>query len=137
MSTPQLSKAIFKWSVVIKTADRSMEGATFNVSPDGAFIRCAKPLRLNEVCDLSIQISGKDVPVEVKAEVVWSNIYGPDDGLSPRGMGVRFLEISGEDRKAIAKELFQGLEIEKVDPKQLQVLKTIMMDQDEVSSEAA
>ena len=137
MSTPQLSKAKFKWSVAIKTEDRSMEGVTFNVSPNGAFIRCANPLRLNEVCNLAIQVPDKDVPVEVKAEVVWSNIYGPDDGISPRGMGVRFLEISSADRKALAKEMLQSLQTEQVDPMQLEALNTILMDQDEVSSEAA
>jgi uncharacterized protein (TIGR02266 family) len=137
MSTPQLSKAKFKWLVAIKTDDRSMEGVTFNVSPNGAFIRCANPLRLNEVCNLAIQVPDKDVPVEVKAEVVWSNIYGPDDGISPRGMGVRFLEISSEDREALAKEMLQSLQTEQVDPMQLEALNTILMDQDEVSSEAA
>jgi len=38
---------------------------------------------------------------------VWSNIYGPDDNITPRGMGVRFVKISHEDRKLIVKELGQ------------------------------
>jgi hypothetical protein len=37
--------------------------------------------------------------------VVWSNIYGPDDKIHPRGMGVRFIEISDEDRRLITHEV--------------------------------
>jgi hypothetical protein len=37
--------------------------------------------------------------------VVWSNIYGPDDKINPRGMGVRFIEISDEDRRLITYEV--------------------------------
>jgi hypothetical protein len=34
--------------------------------------------------------------------VVWSNIYGRDDEITPRGMGVRFLKIYEEDQKYIS-----------------------------------
>jgi hypothetical protein len=37
-----------------------------------------------------------------RAEVVWSNVYGRDDEITPRGMGVRFLRISEEDQKYIS-----------------------------------
>jgi hypothetical protein len=39
----------------------------------------------------------------VNAEVVWSNIYGRDDDITPRGMGVRFLNLTNEDQEFIAK----------------------------------
>ena len=67
---------------------------------------CARPLRLNEVFHMSINAPEKSL--HVKAEVVWSNIYGPDDEINPRGMGVRFLKISSQDRKFIAKEVNQN-----------------------------
>jgi hypothetical protein len=35
--------------------------------------------------------------------VVWTNIHGPDDDLSPRGMGVRFTEISMEEERYLRK----------------------------------
>jgi len=137
MDIRQFSKAKLKWSVVIQAHDRSMDGVTWNVSPNGLFIRCAKPLRLYEVCNLTIKVPGEERLVEASAEVVWSNIFGQDDEATPRGMGVCFLHISSKDRQAIAKELLQQLKAEKVDPSELRALRTIMMGQDEISSDAA
>jgi hypothetical protein len=52
-------------------------------------------------------------------------------------MGVRFLDISGEDRKVIAKEILRHLESDKeIDPKLLQTLKTIVVEKDQIPSEA-
>jgi hypothetical protein len=39
---------------------------------------------------------------EAKGLVVWSNIYGRDDEITPRGMRVRFIKISSQDRLFIA-----------------------------------
>ena len=55
-----------------------------------------------------MSINAPEKSLHVKAEVVWSNKYGPDDEISPRGMGVRFLKISSQDRKFIAKEMKQS-----------------------------
>ncbi len=119
-----------KWPVTVKTDKGSMEGVTLDLGTDGAFVSCAKPLRLNEVFDMVI--TAPDHAIEARAEVIWSNIYGPDDNVTPRGMGVRFLKISGEDRKAIAKAAMEHLRTEDVDPKELEALKTLVIDLEEV-----
>jgi len=119
-----------KWPVMVKTAAGSMDGVTLDLGTDGAFVSCAKPLRLNEVFDLVINTP--DQPIEAKAEVIWSNIYGPDDDISPRGMGVRFIEISGEHRRVIAKVALEHLKSKKVDPRELEALQTLVMDSDEL-----
>ena len=95
---------------------------------------CAHPLRLNVVFDMVIKAPDKSL--SVKAEVVWSNIYGPDDNINPRGMGVRFLAISGEDRKLIAQAVIQYLESskEKTDPKHLQTLQTLIIEPEQVEA---
>jgi hypothetical protein len=110
-------RAKIKWPVTIKTSEGSMEGVTLDIGTDGAFVTCAKPLKLNEVFDMVI--TAPDQPIEAKAEVIWSNIYGPDDDISPRGMGVRFLRISGEHRRVIAKVALAHLKAAKVDPREL------------------
>jgi len=51
---------------------------------------------------MAINIPNSKHPIRAKAEVVWSNRWGPDDEISPRGMGVRFVRISSEARKFIA-----------------------------------
>ena len=40
---------------------------------------------------------------DVAAEVVWTNIHGPDDDLTPRGMGVRFTGIPEEEERYLRK----------------------------------
>ncbi len=126
-------RAKIKWPVTVKTSEGSMEGVTLDIGTDGAFVSCAKPLKLNEVFD--IVISAPDEPIEAKAEVIWSNIYGPDDNITPRGMGVRFLKISGEHRRVIAKVALEHLKAEKADPRELEALQTLIIEKDEIVSE--
>ena len=122
-----------KWSVMMKTAQGSMDGVTLDLGTDGAFVSCALPLKLNEVFDMVI--NAPEQPIEARAEVIWYNIYGPDDNITPRGMGVRFLKISSEHQKVIAKAALEHLKPEEVDPEELQALKTLIIDSDEISSE--
>ena len=139
MSTEQILKAKLKWHVSIKANGSSSEGVTVNLSTNGAYIRCVKPLRLYEVFDMTLQVPNSDDSIEVQVEVVLSNMYGPDDEISPRGMIVRFLELADEDRRIIAKAVFKYLESdkEKVDPKKLQTLQTLTINPNEIASEAA
>jgi hypothetical protein len=135
MATQYYPKAKIKWPVLIENSEHSIEGVTLILNPNGAYIGCAKPLSLNQVCDVTINVPDSDSPIKAKVEVVFSNKYGPDDDISPRGMIVRFLDISGEDSKVIAKEVLQYLESEKMDSHSLQALKTTIMDLEEISSE--
>ena len=74
------------------------DGVITNINKNGAFIRCRKPLRLSETCKLTIESSEHQIQ-DVLAEVVWTNIYGPDDDLTPRGMGVRFTGLPEAEEK--------------------------------------
>ena len=130
-------RADIKWPVVVKSDKRTMEGVTSNVTPNGVFIHCKHPLKLNEVFEMDINIPGSDRSLSARAEVVWSNIYGPDDNISPRGMGVRFLAISSEARKFIARAAMDYLKSKKVAPELLQTLSTLMIDPDQVKSKVA
>jgi uncharacterized protein (TIGR02266 family) len=130
-------RADIKWPVVVKCDKRTMEGVTSNVTPNGVFIHCQQPLRLNEVFDMDISIPGSDQSLRARAEVVWSNRYGPNDDISPRGMGVRFLRISSEARKFIARAAMDYLKSKKVAPELLQTLSTLMIDLNEVESKVA
>jgi hypothetical protein len=129
--------ANLKWPVLIENGDYSIEGVTLTLNPNQAYIRCAKPLKLYEVIKMTIDVPDSDRSIKARAEVVFSNIYGPNDQISPRGMIVRFLEISGDDRKVIAKEAFEHLKSKEVDSYKLEALQTIIIDQDEIGSEAA
>jgi hypothetical protein len=63
-------------------------------------------------------------------EVVFSNIYGPDDDITPRGMGVRFINMSSKDRQFIAKEVLKQLKLKEVDARALKGLQTIAIDEE-------
>ena len=91
------------WPISAQAGGSVIEGVTKNIGVSGAYVCCARPLRLNEVFDMVINAPVKSL--NIKAEVVWSNIYGPDDKIHPRGMGVRFIEISDEDRRLITHEV--------------------------------
>jgi len=125
------SRVKLKWPVKAKVDDRIIEGVTKEVSAHGAYVCCAHPLRLNEVFDIVIETPNKQI--KAKAEVIWSNIYGPDDTVNPRGMGVRFLKISSVDRKALAKEIWQYLNPEEeIDDKQLALFNTLTIDKNQI-----
>jgi len=135
MDNRHFARANVKWPVSIITDDSSRDGVTLNLSPSGAYIRCGSPLRLNEVFHMTIDVPSSDWPIETEAEVVFSNIYGPDDKISPRGMGVRFLTIASKDRQIIAKEVLQHLQTGKVEiaPWKLQSLQTLIIDKNEIN----
>jgi len=130
MDNRHFARAKIKWPVSMITEDRSADGVTLNLSTNGAYIGCANPLRLKEVFDMTIEVPNSDSSIKATVEVVFSNIYGPDDAISPRGMGVRFLKISSQGRQIIAKEILQQLQSDKVkiDSRKLQRLETLIID---------
>lgn len=121
-------RAKLKWPVAMQTEEGSTEGVTRNITPDGCFITCRRPLRLNVVFDLAIKIPKSKSSIKATAEVVWSNIYGPDDEISPRGMGVRFINISSEARKFIAQASLEHFKSLNVEADLLQTLSTLVID---------
>ena len=129
-------RAELKWPVVIKTKEGSKEGVTLNITPDGCFIGCRKPLRLNVVFDMAIKIPKSKSTIKARAEVVWSNIYGPDDDISPRGMGVRFIKITSEARKFIAQASLEHFKAQNVEAELLQTLSTLVIDLSEENKKA-
>lgn len=96
--TNSTSRAQVKWAVTMDTGKGAADGVIVNINNNGAFIRCHKPLRLSETCRLTINSPDHSIE-DVAAEVVWTNIHGPDDDLSPRGMGVRFTELAKEEER--------------------------------------
>jgi hypothetical protein len=86
---------------------------------------------------MTIDIPNSEHSITAKAEVVWSNRWGPDDEISPRGMGVRFVKISSEARKFIARAVMNHLKSKEVAPELLQTLQTLVIEIDEAKSQAA
>jgi len=104
--TSSTTRVQVKWPVTMDTGEGPVDGVITNINKNGAFIRCRKPLKLTATCKLNIE--SPDHPIEdVTAEVVWTNIHGPDDDLTPRGMGVRFTGISEAEQRFL-RQLISG-----------------------------
>jgi len=93
-----------EWPVTIETSEGSISGEIVNVSIDGAFICCQKLPRLKEPFRLTINPPDHQAMI-FTAEVVWSNFSMPDNEIVNRGMGVRFLAVSDEDRQFISETI--------------------------------
>ena len=78
-----------RWPISALTANGTIRGETKNLSIQGAFICCPEPLCPNERFLLTIK--GPSGSMQVKAQVIWSNICACDDEERPSGMGVRLI----------------------------------------------
>ena len=121
----KVSSAKTSWPVTVKHPKGQMDALITLVNTNGVLILCSRPLKLNEVCWMTINAPSRSF--EAKGLVVWSNIYGRDDEISPRGMRVRFLKISSQDRMFIASEL-EGQGVKKVAKDYLETLNTTVED---------
>jgi hypothetical protein len=106
-------RADLKWPVIVETADGSMDGVMEDASSTGLFIACASPLRPRALCELIISVPVGGQRFRATAEVVWSRAGRPS---VPTGMGVRFVKISGTDRKTISDAVIHHLKLRDVKP---------------------
>ena len=89
------------WSARLNTPDDSISVQLKDISLGGAFVVCSHPLALSEKFRLTIDQPGHSA-LELNAEVVWSNANVPEDKIINRGMGIRFIENSDEDRNRLS-----------------------------------
>jgi hypothetical protein len=75
---------------------RSYSGTSTHFHEKGMLIVCDQPAPLNTRLTLVLRFPGIRSAIEIQGEVVWTNIYGPNDVLSPRGMGVKYLNMERE-----------------------------------------
>ena len=78
-----------RWPVTMLTSEGSMQGETRDISMQGAFIYCDRPLALAERFVLSVKAPAASM--QVMAQVVWASNSFSDKKNEPAGMGVRFI----------------------------------------------
>jgi hypothetical protein len=78
------------WPATMITPQGFQEGETVDISPDGAFVRCPRPLRPGEKLSLIVK-SPNNYKFQYSAQVVWSCTPRQNDEEIPRGMGVMFI----------------------------------------------
>jgi hypothetical protein len=78
-----------RWPVSIVTKGGLRQGETEDISLEGFFIRCEKPLQSEEKILLTFK---KDTDLmRVLARVAWTNLESEVARDKPTGMGVQFL----------------------------------------------
>ena len=132
-------KAKIRCPVTIKNGRGPMEGVTLYVGENTAFISCSNPLRLNKVVEVTIEVPLLNKPLITEAEVVWTNMYGPDDKITPRGMVVRYKSLdSGVRNRLLQVIAIKGNKLRHTQDEELQEV-TVTIDpqlehQDEADS---
>jgi hypothetical protein len=68
------------------------------ISINGAFVTCPKPFPIGETFQIKI-IFEKEKSLALNADVLWNNNNVPRDQIVARGMKVRFLQLSKDERQ--------------------------------------
>jgi uncharacterized protein (TIGR02266 family) len=93
-------RAAIQLPVTIETAEGTMNAETRDISVGGAFISCRTPLPPKEKFPLAITLPHGG-SLALFAEVVWSNSNVPRENIVNRGMGIRFVHITEDDREIL------------------------------------
>lgn len=79
------------------------EGTSVHFNERGMLIKSDKPALLNKRLKLMLRFPGIEHSLELQGIVVWTNVHGPADAFTPRGMGVKFLSLDRKVERLLAK----------------------------------
>jgi Tfp pilus assembly protein PilZ len=77
------------------------QGTSLHFSERGILVNCDSPLPLNSKLKLVLQFPSFKNTIEVSGEVVWTNVHGSVDSITPRAMGVKFLNVERETERML------------------------------------
>ncbi|SPF48045.1 Type IV pilus assembly PilZ [Syntrophobacter sp. SbD1] len=82
--------------------ERTFKGTSMHFNDRGMLVICKNPAPLNAKGLMTLSFPGFKNPVELTGEVVWTNIHCVGDTLSPKGMGIRFVNIERDLEKLLS-----------------------------------
>ncbi|CAN5389672.1 hypothetical protein BH09MYX1_BH09MYX1_19990 [soil metagenome] len=88
------------WDVDCTIEDTFLYASIANISAMGIFIRTEEPLVIGTELDLSFRPPGHE-PFRLRGQVAWINPVRADGDNPNPGMGIRFLELTAEDRERL------------------------------------
>jgi Tfp pilus assembly protein PilZ len=84
------------WPATIETSSgKTAEANIASITHGSGFIRSSMKLAIGEKFQLTIHLPDRS-PLQLRAEVIWSNFHLPIEKVVNQGMGIRFIEV-GED----------------------------------------
>ena len=87
----QHPRVTISWQAFLEKSQQRQEVQLKDVSLGGAFVVCQEPLSLQDQFKITFNLPDQG-PLELNAEVVWSNANMPRDKVVNRGMGIRFIK---------------------------------------------
>ncbi|ROR01548.1 PilZ domain-containing protein [Desulfosoma caldarium] len=88
--------------VIFVHESRKGMGRSFHFNEVGMLVLCEEPAPLQARLRMSLLFPGLKNPIDLDAEVVWTNRYGAEDAATPRGMGVKFVEPDAATARLLA-----------------------------------
>lgn len=70
-------------------------------SERGMMVMTKNPAPLNARGKLVLRFPGFKNLIELQGEVVWTNIYSPGDSLSPKGMGIKYVNAERDTERLL------------------------------------
>lgn len=87
--------------------DQVFSGTSMHFNEGGMLILCHQPAPLYSKLLLALKFAGLKQALKLSGEVVWTNVHGPADSLSPRGMGVKFVSLDQDVEKVLQEQTDQ------------------------------
>ena len=95
--------------VTFEAGETTFKGTSMHFSERGMLVLCKNPAPLNAKGKMTLRFPGFRTTVELNGEVVWTNIYSSGDSLSPKGMGIKYINID-RDLERLLTELAEQYE---------------------------
>ena len=94
------------WPITIYYDDQEIDGEAKNISTEGLYVYCEKPLPVNKIFSVSI-FPPEQRTLTAKGKVIWSDLYGIDGDESKEafGIGICLVEMGNEDLENLQKAL--------------------------------
>lgn len=84
--------------------DQVFSGTSVHFNEGGMLILCHQPAQLYTKLVLALKFPGFKHALKLNGEVVWTNVHGPADSLSPRGMGVKFVNLDQDAERLLQEQ---------------------------------
>ena len=93
------------WPATIeRSSGTTAEVSIASITHGSGFIATTMKLPIGEKFQLTIHVPDRS-PLQVKAEVIWSNLHLPAEKVVKQGVGIRFIE-AGEDAICLINDTF-------------------------------
>lgn len=88
--------------VTVHVDEQVLKGTSMHFNERGMLVTCAKPVALNSRVKLLLRFPGTQHEFELQGDIVWTNVHGAADALSPRAMGVKFVNLDRDMERLMA-----------------------------------